>query len=128
MDYKLKFLNKEELQKVRENLRGILPADKVLIISPKAYKSGSGIIIKQDTDALPRKGQIIQLPNQITEIFEGFKDILEVGQITTYGMYAGKELVMDYLNIPDQKDYTVSVLSLNEIMYIEQLNNDDYEG
>lgn len=128
MDYKLKFLNKEELQKVRENLRGILPADKVLIISPKAYKSGSGIIIKQDTDALPRKGQIIQLPNQITEIFEGFKDILEVGQITTYGMYAGKELVMDYLNIPDQKEYTISVLSLNEIMYIEQLNNDDYEG
>lgn len=128
MDYKLKFLNKEELQKVRENLRGILPADKVLIISPKAYKSGSGIIIKQDTDALPRKGQIIQLPNQITEIFEGFKDILEVGQITTYGMYAGKELVMDYLNIPDQKEYTISVLSLNEIMYIEQLNNDDYES
>lgn len=128
MDYKLKFLNKEELQKVRENLRGILPADKVLIISPKAYRSGSGIIIKQDTDALPRKGQIIQLPNQITEIFEGFKDILEVGQITTYGMYAGKELVMDYLNIPDQKEYTISVLSLNEIMYIEQLNNDDYES
>ena len=105
MDYKLKFLNKEELQKVRENLRGILPADKVLIISPKAYKSGSGIIIKQDTDALPRKGQIIQLPNQITEIFEGFKDILEVGQITTYGMYAGKELVMDYLNGLHLKEY-----------------------
>lgn len=128
MNYKLKFLNEEELKKVRENIRGILPADKVLIISPKEYKSSSGFIIKQDADALPRKGQIIQLPNQITEIFEGFKDVLKVGQITTYGMYAGKELIMDYLNIPDQQDYTISVLSLNEIMYIEQLNNDDYEG
>ena len=127
MDYKLKFLKKEQLNEVRSNIRGTLPADKVLILSPKEYKSTSGIIVKQDTDALPRKGQILQLPTQINEIYEGFKDILNVGDIVTYGMYAGKELIMDYLQVPNSKDYTVSVLSLNEIMYLEQLTNEDYE-
>lgn len=128
MDYKLKFLNKEVLADVRKNLRGVPPADKVVIISPKEYKSSSGLIVEQKMDALPRKGQIIQLPNHVSELYEAFKNDLNTGNIVTYGMYAGKELIMDYLGIPDQKNYIISVLSLNEIMYIEQLTKDDYES
>lgn len=125
--YKLKVLSREKLDAIRKNLRGIPPSDRILILSPKEIKSNNGLIIKQSDDAVPRRGQILQL-SEVSELYDSFKDLLEVGNVVTYGMYAGKELHLPYLEIPDQDNFTISVLSLNEVLYIEKLTEDDYEN
>ena len=91
---------------------------RVLIVSPKVTsetKTQSGLYIPQDhdKDTVPRKGVVIQV-GYITKEQEVDYPGLQVGAVVTYGLYAGKEL--DVIDLPDQ---VTTILSLNEILYIE---------
>lgn len=116
----LNLLSVEEAKWLNEKLEGVgTPAGgRVLIVSPKVTsetKTQSGLYIPQDhdKDTVPRKGVVIQV-GYITQEQELDYQGLRVGSVVTYGLYAGKEL--DVLDLPDQ---VTTILSLNEILYIE---------
>lgn len=116
----LNLLSVEEAKLLNEKLKGVgtPTGGRVLIVSPKVTsetKTQSGLYIPQDhdKDTVPRKGVVIQV-GYITKEQEVDYPGFQVGAVVTYGLYAGKEL--DVLDIPDQ---VTTILSLNEILYIE---------
>lgn len=116
----LNLLSVEKAKWLNEKLKGVgtPTGSRVLIVSPVVTadtKTKGGLYIPQDhdKDTVPRKGVVIQvgpLTNEQREDYPG----LQVGAVVTYGLYAGKEL--DILDLPDQ---VTTILSLNEILYIE---------
>lgn len=97
--------------------------NRVLIIHPNdsEYTTKSGLYVSNpDSNELPKKGVIIKL-GPITEGYKTYINQLMVGSIVTYGMYAGKEIEPNFtdseLNLGN--DYKYTVLSLNELIYIE---------
>ena len=116
----LNLLSVEEAKWLNEKLKGVgtPTGGRVLIVSPKVTsetKTQSGLYIPQDhdKDTVPRKGVVIQV-GYITKEQEVDYPGLQGGAVVTYGLYAGKEL--DVLDLPDQ---VTTILSLNEILYIE---------
>lgn len=116
----LNLLSVEEAKRLNEKLKGVgtPTGGRVLIVSPKVTsetKTQSGFYIPQDhnKDTVPRKGVVIKV-GYITKEQEVDYPGLQVGAVVTYGLYAGKEL--DVIDLPDQ---VTTILSLNEILYIE---------
>lgn len=116
----LNLLSVEKAKWLNEKLKGVgtPTGSRVLIVSPVVTadtKTKGGLYIPQDhdKDTVPRKGVVIQvgpITNEQREDYPG----LQVGAVVTYGLYAGKEL--DILDLPNQ---VTTILSLNEILYIE---------
>lgn len=116
----LNLLSVEKAKWLNEKLKGVgtPTGSRVLIVSPVVTadtKTKGGLYIPRDhdKDTVPRKGVVIQvgpITNEQREDYPG----LQVGAVVTYGLYAGKEL--DILDLPDQ---VTTILSLNEILYIE---------
>ena len=116
----LNLLSVEKAKWLNEKLKGVgtPTGSRVLIVSPVVTadtKTKGGLYIPQDhdKDTVPRKGVVIQvgpITNEQREDYPG----LQVGAVVTYGLYAGKEL--DILDLPDQ---VTTILSMNEILYIE---------
>lgn len=103
-------------QKLKGN--GIPVNDRILILSPEIgseTQTASGIFVPStaDKDTVPRKGVVVQLPANFSERESEFPG-LTVGSIVTYGLYAGKEL-----DVVDIQDQVTTILSLNEVIYIE---------
>lgn len=116
----LNLLSVEKAKWLNEKLKGVgtPTGSRVLIVSPVVTadtKTKGGLYIPQDhdKDTVPRKGVVIQV-GPITNEQRGDYPGLQVGAVVTYGLYAGKEL--DILDLPDQ---VTTILSLNEILYIE---------
>lgn len=121
MKVELNLISKEkalEISKVLEN--GIPSINRVLIALPKNSKNrttSGGIILPDNAkEDIPRKGVIIQ--SGIIEE-DNWKSLLKVGNIVTYGIYAGKEVEPENLSTIDYPDLEFTVLSINEIIYIE---------
>lgn len=131
MYIKQNFVSSEKVKLFQEglaNLGGLLPENKLLILTPKEqeYKV-NGIIIPGKTEDPPRKGVIIQ-SGEITEEYRTYKDLIEPGRVITYGLYAGKEIEFPKEAFPielrpefEQQKFTV--LSLTEIAYSENNPN-----
>lgn len=105
---------------------GALPENRVLILTPNNTNSKVGsIIIPTTTDKkdLPRKGVMVQMGN-LSEDNLYYSDLLKVGRVLTYGMYAGKELdfpkeLFSSVEGFNPEDHTFTVLSIQEIVYTE---------
>ena len=105
---------------------GALPENRVLILTPNNTNSKVGsIIIPTTTDKkdLPRKGVMVQIGN-LSEDNLYYSDLLKVGRVLTYGMYAGKELdfpkeLFSSVEGFNPEDHTFTVLSIQEIVYTE---------
>ena len=103
--------------------------DRILILSPKDDAKVGGIIVPDSAkETLPRKGVVV-LKGHISEAYKYLESSLNVGDIVTYGRYAGKEIEFDPnlfekggLAINLEKN-TFTVLSSNELIYIEHNNN-----
>lgn len=128
MNYSMTFISEEVAKKLNLDLPGIPTENRVLILSPKEVnQTKSGIIIPgQVKEGVPRKGVIVKR-GEITEEYKTYKDLVKIGRVVTYGLYAGKELDLelddhDYIN-ELLKNNILTVLSLNEIIYVEQNNN-----
>lgn len=67
--------------------------NRVLILSPKEVnQTKSGLIIpEQVKEGVPRKGVVVK-SGEITEEYKTYRELVAVGRIVTYGLYAGKEL------------------------------------
>lgn len=99
-----------------------LPENRVLIITQKEVSSQSGIIIPGSSKSeLPKRGQIIQVGHIEKDAHPGLVNKLNLGDFVTYGLYAGKETEFHYVEVPD--NYAISILSVNELLYVEPLKN-----
>lgn len=130
MNYSLSFISAMVAAQFNNQLPGCPTENRVLILSPKEVnQTRSGLIIpEQVKEGVPRKGVVVKR-GTITEEYKTYTDLTEVGRVVTYGMYAGKELEFEIRpdwpesvkNILEKN--TVTVLSLNEIIYSEANNN-----
>ena len=89
---------------------------------------GGLIIPEQVKEGVPRKGVIVKL-GEITEEYRTYRDLVQIGRIVTYGLYAGKELEFETDKLTPGlqqllEKNTLTVLSMNEIIYSEPNNND----
>lgn len=124
------FISKEQAKEIckslANNLGGYLPENRVMIVTPNNTDIKVGNILLPDTTDkkdLPRKGVIVQM-GCLSEENIYYKDLLSIGRVLTYGMYAGKELdfpqeIFDTVNDFNMEDHTFTVLSIQEIIYSE---------
>lgn len=103
---------------------GIPSNNRVLILSPNAEtQTASGIIIPESVkEGKPRKGVIIS--RGIMDDDSVAETITQVGNLVTYGLYAGKDLDIDTSLFPETLQNilsrnTLTVLSISEIIYAE---------
>lgn len=131
MYIKQNFISKDKVKLFREglaNLGGLIPENKLLILTPKEQEyQVNGIIIPGNEKDMPRKGVIIQ-SGEITEEYKTYRDLVQPGRVITYGLYAGKEIEFPKEAFPielrpefEQQKFTV--LSLTEIAYSENNPN-----
>lgn len=99
--------------------------DRLLLAVPDSeeLKQGSLIIPQTIKEGVPRKGVIVQM-GPISESNRIYEELLNIGQIVTFGLYAGKEqefseVTLQELGIDNQK---FNVISISEIVYIEKNN------
>lgn len=130
MNYSLTFVSVAVAQKFNEELPGSPTENRVLILSPKEVnQTKSGLFIpEQVKEGVPRKGVIVKL-GEITEEYRTYRDLVQVGRIVTYGLYAGKEMEFETDKLTPGlqqllEKNTLTVLSMNEIIYSEPNNND----
>lgn len=116
----LNLISVEEAKDLNGKLKGLgtPTGSRVLIVSPVVTadtKTKGGLYIPQehDKETVPRKGVVIQVGPITDEQQEEYPG-LQVGAVVTYGFYAGKEL--DVVDLPNQ---ITTILSMNEILYIE---------
>lgn len=124
------FISKEQAKEIckslANNLGGYLPENRVMIVTPNNTDVKVGNILLPDTTDkkdLPRKGVIVQM-GCLSEENIYYKDLLSIGRILTYGMYAGKELdfpqeLFSTVKNFNLDDHTFTVLSIQEIIYSE---------
>lgn len=114
ISYSAAIAKAEKLSKI-----GIPAEDRVIIITPEKWDvTDSGIYIPDgDKDDIPRRGVIVQVGPFTGETNE-FHQNLKVGNIVTYGLYAGKEI--QPLQMEKVEGQIFNVLSINEIVYIEE--------
>lgn len=102
-------------------LKGAPTENRLLVVTPIEAETASGIIIpgSKDKDVIPRKGRILQLGPISEEYVRTYGEQLQIGDFVYYGLYAGKEIEMEYLGI-NPKKFVVTILSLTEVLYVEK--------
>lgn len=128
MNYLMSFISPLVAEKFNQELPGCPTENRVLILSPKEVNATmSGIIIpSQVKEGIPRKGVVVK-SGIITEDYKTYRELVEIGRVVTYGLYAGKELEFetDKLSPALQQlleKNVLTVLSMNEIVYSEPNN------
>lgn len=128
MNYSMTFISSLVAEKFNQELPGCPTENRVLILSPKEVnQTKSGLIIpEQVKEGVPRKGVVVK-SGEITEEYKTYQELVGIGRIVTYGLYAGKELEFetDKLSPALQKileKNVLTVLSMNEVVYSEPNN------
>lgn len=113
-------------QAILEKTGGFPTENRILILSPKDQEIKVGEIIIPGTakEERPNKGVVI-IAGEITEENKTYRDLVKVGRVVTYGMYAGKKIDFDKkifeeagITFGDDK-HEFSVLSLTEVIFTE---------
>lgn len=130
MNYSLTFISAMVANQFDKQLPGCPTENRVLILSPKEVnQTRSGLIIpEQVKEGVPRKGVIVKL-GEITEEYRTYRELVQIGRIVTYGLYAGKEMEFETEKLSPAlqqllEKNTLTVLSMNEVIYSEPNNND----
>nr|DAQ29071.1 MAG TPA: co-chaperonin [Caudoviricetes sp.] len=130
MNYSLTFISAMVADQFDKQLPGCPTENRVLILSPKEVnQTRSGLIIpEQVKEGVPRKGVIVKL-GEITEEYRTYRELVQIGRIVTYGLYAGKEMEFETEKLSPAlqqllEKNTLTVLSMNEVIYSEPNNND----
>lgn len=128
MNYSMTFISSLVAEKFNQELPGCPTENRVLILSPKEVnQTKSGLIIpEQVKEGVPRKGVVVK-SGEITEEYKTYRELVVVGRIVTYGLYAGKELEFETDKLsPALKQLleknVLTVLSMNEVVYSEPNN------
>lgn len=113
-------LTKKAALRVSQNIPGTPTEDRILLAVPKDdARTASGLIIPGKPEDYPRKGVIVKMG--LMEQDRKINKHLEIGQIVTYGNYAGKDISFD--NGYSLESVKFVVLSIEEVIYIEQNKN-----
>lgn len=128
MNYSMTFISSLVAEKFNQELPGCPTENRVLILSPKEInQTKSGLIIpEQVKEGVPRKGVVVKR-GEITEEYKTYRELVAVGRIVTYGLYAGKELEFETDKLSPalkqllEKNF-ITVLSMNEVIYSEPNN------
>lgn len=128
MNYSITFISSLVAEKFNQELPGCPTENRVLILSPKEInQTKSGLIIpEQVKEGVPRKGVVVKR-GEITEEYKTYRELVAVGRIVTYGLYAGKELEFETDKLSPalkqllEKNF-ITVLSMNEVIYSEPNN------
>lgn len=130
MNYSLTFISAMVADQFDKQLPGCPTENRVLILSSKEVnQTRSGLIIpEQVKEGVPRKGVIVKL-GEITEEYRTYRELVQIGRIVTYGLYAGKEMEFETEKLSPAlqqllEKNTLTVLSMNEVIYSEPNNND----
>lgn len=130
MNYSLTFISAMVADQFDKQLPGCPTENRVLILSPKEVnQTRFGLIIpEQVKEGVPRKGVIVKL-GEITEEYRTYRELVQIGRIVTYGLYAGKEMEFETEKLSPAlqqllEKNTLTVLSMNEVIYSEPNNND----
>lgn len=127
MDLKLNLPNLQTAKKIAKAISGQPTENRVVIVSPKeADRKTAGGLYVPDTvkEGVPRKGVVVGF-GPITNEYITYQHLIEIGDIITYGLYAGKELEPSFTDeeiAKAFKDHTFTILSLNEVIYVEPNN------
>ena len=128
MNYSLSFISAMVAAQFDNQLPGCPTENRVLILSPKEVNQTRGglIIPEQVKEGVPRKGVVVK-SGEITEEYKTYRELVAVGRIVSYGVYAGKELEFETDKLsPALKQLleknVLTVLSMNEVVYSEPNN------
>lgn len=128
MNYSMTFISSLVAEKFNQELPGCPTENRVLILSPKEVnQTKSGLIIpEQVKEGVPRKGVVVKR-GEITEEYKTYRELVAVGRIVTYGLYAGKELEFETDKLSPVlkrllEKNVLTVLSMNEVVYSEPNN------
>ena len=128
MNYSLSFISAMVAAQFDKQLPGCPTENRVLILSPKEVNQTRGglIIPEQVKEGVPRKGVVVK-SGEITEEYKTYRELVGIGRIVTYGLYAGKELEFETDKLsPALKQLleknVLTVLSMNEVVYSEPNN------
>lgn len=113
-------LSQEAALRVSEKVTGMPTEDRILIAVPtNEAQTSSGLIIPTVAkDDVPKKGVIIGMG--LMDLERRLNQHLRIGQIITFGLYAGKEIELESgYKLESQK---FMVLSIEEVIYIESNN------
>ena len=120
---KLDLISLEIAKRLNEILQGKgCPAEnRVLICTPTGeQRSKGGLIIPGQSDDLPRKGVVIQM-GPFDEDHKIYEKLIQVGTVITFGIYAGKEVELDFIppTVLNLEEHQLTVLSATEMIYLE---------
>ena len=123
---KLNFISSAEAELINKILstKGIPAEDKIVVATPIGEVKMGNIIIPGTVDeSRPKKGVIVQYGN-ISEAYRRQEYLFNIGNIITYGLYAGKEIQFNADEFPQElqkelEDTKFTILSISEIAYIE---------
>lgn len=120
MNVDLNLINTEKAKEICEHLLGTPTENRVVVaFSQGDKKTDSGLFIPTNVkEDLPKKGVIVGF-GPITEENYTYQEMLSIGSIITYGLYAGKDVEPSFKDNYQVTDLKFSVLSLNEIIYVE---------
>lgn len=125
MNLDINLISKEVALRVNQYIVGFPTENRVVIVSPNDMErvTNTGLFIPSNVkEGVPRKGVIVKL-GEITEEYKSLQHNLHIGDIITYGLYAGKELEPNFTSeIKEIENQTFTVLSTTEIIYIEPNN------
>lgn len=125
MNINLQLITSDQAKEICRNLRGNPTENRVVVaFNSGDKKTDSGLFIpgtvKED---IPRKGVVVAF-GPITEEMVTYQSMMGIGSVITYGLYAGKEVEPTWKEGYEPfADVKYSVLSLNEIIYVEPNEN-----
>lgn len=121
MQINLNLISSDMAQRVCQAMVGRPTENRIVIASRKGERTTDSGLYIPDTakEGVPRKGVVVAL-GEITEAYQTYQNI-QVGNIITYGLYAGKELepIMRKGGLNYNEDLLFTVLSLNEVIFVE---------
>lgn len=124
MKLNLKLIPYSKSVEISKSIIGTPTENRVVILSPTELEKTtvSGLYVPSAVkEGVPRKGVIVSM-GPITDEYVTYKHQLNIGSIVTYGQYAGKELDPNFKEEIQDIDGQFTILSLNEILYVEPNN------
>lgn len=115
-------INQETAQLLNGAINGKPTENRLVLAVSTTEKKSNGLIIPSVAkEEIPKKGVVIQT-GPFTEDFENYANDIKIGDILSYGVYAGKQIYPKFIGL-DEKTVTQGlefyIISVQEIIYIE---------
>ena len=115
-------INQETAQLLNGAINGKSTENRLVLAVSTTEKKSNGLIIPSVAkEEIPKKGVVIQT-GPFTEDFENYANDIKIGDILSYGVYAGKQIYPKFIGLDDEtvtQGLEFYIISVQEIIYIE---------